>query len=307
MTVAQYRIPSVVTHQVSWRCSDYEQMYQIQVMQPLSKVAAEERFPVLYLTDANASFDFAKGISHCLQSTERLQRYILVGIGYPGDNPFAGDILRCRDLTPEARPQFPGISEVSNIEGVQGVHSGTRSWGGAGAFSEFIRGKLFPFIDASYRTIPGDRGYFGHSLGGAFGLHALFAETELFSRYALSSPGISYDGDDFGIREALRYVSSGKPLRASVFMSVGEEEEFEVDYEKGAMVSNFYRLAAILRKAEIRDLTLKTRVFSGETHISVWPLAFSHAVQFLYGKEGCAVKAANSLTMPRGHGEESNK
>jgi len=260
------------------------QTYQVQVMQPLMLQEGTERFPVLYLTDGNLSFDFCKGIAHCLQSTGRVARFILVGIGYPGESPFAGDLLRCRDLTPADRPEIAGIPDDSPIAGVSGFGA-SKKWGGAAQFLSFIEHELIPLVDATYPTIPGERGYFGHSLGGAFGLHVLFSHSPLFMKYILSSPGICHAGDEYGLKEAHRYIASESARQAALFMSVGDQEEFEPDFERSMLVSSFYRLSALLRKAHLQQLELHTRVFQGETHLGVWPVAFSHGIQALYRAE----------------------
>src|SRR6185312_11644144 len=61
-----FHVPNVTTHTMTSRY--VQQTYEIRVMQPWMKVNAAERFPVLYLSDANLSFDFARGIAHCLQA-----------------------------------------------------------------------------------------------------------------------------------------------------------------------------------------------------------------------------------------------
>jgi predicted alpha/beta superfamily hydrolase len=280
-TGKRFQVPSVQTHLIT---SQYAgQTYQIQVMQPLMERGANERFPVMYITDGNIAFDFTKGIAHCLQSTGQVRRFILVSIGYPGENPFAGDILRCRDLTPIHHPEIPDIPRSSPIDGVPGVEDGTKLWHGASAFLAFIRKELVPLIDDLYPTVVDERAYFGHSLGGGLGLHALFAEPGLFNRFAISSPGLAFDDEDYGIREARQYIASGKPLPVKVFMTVADQEEFEPELARLHLVSNFYRLTSLLRAANIPQFDFTSQVISGETHVSVWPIAFSHGIQALYG------------------------
>jgi len=166
---------------------------------------------------------------------------------------------------------------------ISGLNLKLTPWGGASEFLAFIRDQLIAFIDATYPTIPGDRAYFGHSLGGGFGLHALFSDAGVFSKYVISSPGISYDGDPYGIREAQEFIASGRPLSARLVMSVGEEEEFDRDVGRAQLVSSFYRLAALLRGCANRAFEFSCRVIPGGTHIDVWPIAFSHGVQAIYG------------------------
>jgi len=286
----QFYVPSVRTHLIE--CQTIGQVFQIQVMQPLMKYGSEERFPVLYLTDANLSFDFAKGISHCLQSAGQVRRFILVGIGYPGDNPFAGSVLRCRDMTSKWFPEIPGLPRSSPIADVDGIDANGKNWGGAREFLAFIRDQLVAFIDTTYPTIAGDRAYFGHSLGGGFGLHALFSDAAIFGKYVISSPGICYDGDQYGIREAQEFIASGRPLNAHLVMSVGEEEEFERDVGRAQLVSSFYRLAALLRASSIPTLKFSCYVIPEATHVSVWPSAFSNGVQAIYGPADSSPTAA---------------
>jgi predicted alpha/beta superfamily hydrolase len=79
-------VPSVRTHLIH---SKYiGQAFKVQVMQPLQLEGGGARFPVLYATDGNLTFDLFKGISYVLQESGReVQPYILVSIGYPSDCP----------------------------------------------------------------------------------------------------------------------------------------------------------------------------------------------------------------------------
>jgi predicted alpha/beta superfamily hydrolase len=276
-----YYVPEVETHLVDSK--DIDQTFKIQVMQPLTRKHGRERFPVLYLTDGNYSFDFAKGISHCLQATGEVARYILVAIGYPGDNPFAGSVLRCRDLTPAHRAEVPEWRRSRPIEGVPDIAVGKKCWHGATEFLGFIENEIRALVDERYPVVVGERAYFGHSLGGALGLHALFSRSKLFSRYVISSPDLFYDGDDHGIAAAREFIASGERLDAKVLMTVGGDEEFEADKDKCQFVSSFYRLAALLRQAHIPGLEFSHRLFDGETHASVWPVAFSHGARSIFG------------------------
>jgi len=275
-------LPFVETHLVP---SHYvSQTFRIEVMQPLRKQGETTRFPVIYATDGNLAFDALKGISYSLQKTGRdAPRFILVGIGYPGDSPDAGAVLRARDFT------FAGYPEVTSVQG------------GAPQFQQFLQSELIRLIDERYPTIPGERSYFGHSGGGGFGLFTLFNQPELFRNYIVSSPGliyhgtspvgVQYDHDDFMLRDARRFIASGKPLEGvQLYMSVGAQEEFEPGLEQWQLTSSFHRMAALLEAARIPGLTLTTEVFPAETHMTVWPMAFIHGVRAVLGKRGRGVK-----------------
>lgn len=278
-----FHIPCVAVHLIASAYVD--QTYCIQVQQPLMRNGGNERFPALYISDANSSFDFAKDISLSLQAAGEVRPFMLVGIGYPGHNPYVGNILRRRDFTSERRAEVAGLPTESPIEGVPGFGNGAKTWGGASEFLAFVGNQLTGFIDENYPTIKEDRGYAGHSLGGELGLHALFSHPGLFNRYVLGSASLSYDGDDYGIREAQEFVASGKPLDARLFMAVGELEEFDPApaVARPQFVSSFCKLLALLTRAQIRGLEFTGRIFAGESHASVWPVAFSHGVRTVYG------------------------
>jgi hypothetical protein len=276
-----FYVPSVETHLLHSKQAD--QVYQIQVMQPLMRKGVTERFPVLFATDGNLFFDATKSIAHSLQSTGQVKRFILVGIGYPGDNPFAGAVLRARDLTYAAYPTIANIPRTSPIEGVAGIEDGKRHWHGAAQFLAFVREDLLAFIARTYPADNDDYAYFGHSGGGGLGLHILFSQPNLFGRYVLSSPSLSYEGDDFGIREAQRFLETGQALNAKLFMAVGDQEDREKHLEKWQLVSSFSRLSDLLRRSTVRGLGFESEIIQGETHMSVWPISFSHGIQSVYG------------------------
>ena len=157
---AQRYIPEIETHYV--RSKHVSQTFKVQVMQPLRARGEKTRFPVIYATDGNATFDALEGISYSIQTTGHdAPRYVLVGIGYPGDSPRAGAVLRGRDLT------FPGYPELGvtppPVEGVLLPRQGTKAFQGAPEFQRFIKEELIPFIDERYPTVTGERTYFGHS------------------------------------------------------------------------------------------------------------------------------------------------
>jgi predicted alpha/beta superfamily hydrolase len=284
-------VPPVETHLI--RSNHVRQTFKVQVMQPMRKRGETVRFPVIYATDGNFAFDVLKGLSHSIQSFEHdAPRFILVGIGYPGDSPFAATLLRARDMT------FPGYPELNleppPVEGTLQVEKGSRKFFGAEDFQRFIEDELFPLIDKHYETIPNDRTYYGHSLGGGFGLFTLFSKSHLFRNYLVSSPGliyhgesqpgIRYDNHDFALEYARRQIASKRPLNnIKLYMSVGGEEEFEPPLAPWQLTNSFYRMASLLKAAAIPGLQLTTEVFPQETHMTVWPRAFIRGVQTVFG------------------------
>ena len=65
--------------------------------------------------------------------------------------------------------------------------------GGANEFLEFINSKVKPLINDKYHIDKSDQTYCGFSLGGLFGLFALFTSPQSFNRYVIGSPSIWWD------------------------------------------------------------------------------------------------------------------
>ncbi len=273
-------VPALETHLID--SGRVDQQYRIEVMQPLRRRDEAQRFATLYLTDANAHFGMASGIVRQLQLAGEIDRFILVGIGYPGDNPLAGELLRRRDYIPPGRGRLSVASVARLIDGV--IRPPVETVGRADDFLAFVGEELIPFIDDRYPTIAGERGYAGHSLGGGLGVHAMLTRPALFGRYIIASPSLSFDGDDYLLAEAAARIAAGADLGARLFLGVGAEEELaEADaIAKARMVSSACRLAAMLREADLPDLDLSLAIHPGETHASVWPVTLTHGLRRLF-------------------------
>lgn len=279
-------IPAVETHIL--RSERIGQDFQIQVALPPSDLGGGGRLPVLYLTDGNLSFDFAKGISLILQSVRQAEPFILVSIGYVSPNPLAGMILRWRDFTSTRRPEIPPYPAPPYGD-IPRIARGAPRWGGADAFLEFIAGEVAPFIERTYNA-SGDRTLAGHSIGAGFGLHALVARPSFFDRYLLVSPSVSFNGDDYGLREIDTFLKSMPDLDIRMFLGVGglEDDDCSPAVQGPRFLASFRKLVERLSLPEIRGLELHHRVFELDTHSSVWPTAFCFGIRVLFGPEGHA-------------------
>jgi predicted alpha/beta superfamily hydrolase len=283
--------PAIATHLI--RSRFVPQTFKIQVMQPPQRREESRHFPVLYATDGNAMFDVLKGIAWLMQAAKLTPNFILVGIGYPGESPLAGELLRGRDLTFPGCPNF--LHDVSwPWEGVLAPEEGTKDFAGAKDFQEFLAEELIPLIDGNYATVPGDRMYFGHSAGGGFGLWILFTQAHLFRGYIISSPILAYHGlapdgtrhshNDFMFTLAREFIMTGRSVDGvRLYMSVGAEEEFEPRIANWHFTSNLYRMIALMKEAAVPGLELATEAFPSETHMTAWLMAFVHGLRAMRG------------------------
>ena len=244
------------------------------------KKDGSEKLPVLYMTDANAGVAMA-GLMDYLHLGGDAPRFIMVGIGYPVDHAVGGLNIRNCDLTPTRSEQLEAEFPLP-VDGVPSIMSGKKSGGGA-KFLSFIREEIIPFVDSNYNILEGDRGYFGDSLGGLFGLYMLFHEPDTFSRYIIGSPSIWYD-DTVSFKYAEKFLASDRVLDARIYMSVGELEEAAPSH----MVSNVYKMYALLKSKPMSGLDIKMQVIPLETHTSVVGINLIRGVQEVYDHPTCS-------------------
>ena len=162
-------------------------------------------WPVLYMLDGNAAFDFLTP-----EDLAGVPGLMLVGVGYDTDRQFARE-LRTLDFT---APDGPGDGLRPDH-----VHEG-RIAGGAAIFHDRLTGPLRAAAEAGVPVDPTRRTLWGHSFGGLFVLYALLARPSAFARYASISPSIWWD-------EALirRIAAKAEPASLPLLMALGDREK----------------------------------------------------------------------------------
>jgi uncharacterized protein len=196
-----------------------------------------ERYPVLYLLDAEEHFRFTAPMVDFLAANDRMPPMLVVGIG-------AGSVQqRTRDLTPPSTAAIDNRFSPGN--------------GGAAAFLSFLETELIPYVDRTYRTRP-YRLLAGHSFGGLFAIYALavcWPETELlfdqarslatkrcrFDGYIAVDPSLDWNNQAVVARVEARLARSG-PLPIDLYMAATsltgkvptEIARFEVALSKSA-------------------------------------------------------------------------
>lgn len=108
---------------------------------------------------------------------------ILFAISYEGAN------RRWRDLTSRA------MAPVTPIFGYRAAPR-DRLTGGREAFLAMIEGGLLPELARRYPLDRSQTTLYGHSLGGLFVLHALFARPRLFARHAAADPSVWWNAGE---------------------------------------------------------------------------------------------------------------
>lgn len=270
--------PKIETHYLDSKHVD--QRFAVWVMQPVHDPELGEEFPVVYATDGNLSFGALAGLSQGLQFDGSIKPFILVGIGYPGEEPWTSILLRCRDFT---APEYPFKKTDLPILSMAGLEEpeGVSQWNGAKEFRKFIEFELVPFVERKYKALSGARTYFGHSAGAFFGFYIFLNSSGLFTNYILSSP-VFADDDSLEVFDMTeRILSSGIPSARNLLMSAGGQEE-ENSYRRFSIISNLQKMTKIITSHNYPNLNVSSFIFDNECHMSVWPTAFSRGVRELY-------------------------
>jgi len=212
------------------------------------------RFPVIYVLDGQWDFPLVNAIYGGQYYDGFLPELITVGITWAGEHPNY-DSLRTRDLTPTAIKQMPNT-------------------GNAPKFLAFIKGELIPYIDSKYRTDKKDRVLMGSSLGGLFTLYTMFHETELFTRYVLTSPALGWDNNVVNTYEE-SFHSKHDRLPARVFMAISSLEG--IDKKFGQFVEQ-------MKSRNYRDLHMEIRVLEGMGHAGSKPEGYTRGLQSVFAR-----------------------
>jgi predicted alpha/beta superfamily hydrolase len=241
--------------------------HEVRVYLPPSYQLTARSYPTLWITDNDLEVIRGALSGDALGLAPEL---VVVAVGAPAEiNPAERQRRRTYDFTPDKTllgPMFSG-----NPDG---------ALGGAPGFLDFLVNQLRPKLAEDYRLDLNDQAYAGHSGGAQFGLYVLLNKPESFSKYIISSPGVYQPWLDM---EA-RWYEANKDLRAEVFLSAGEGEMIDAMSSSLQVVSTVATMAERLTVRSYPSLELTTRIFPGEDHNSVMPIAYSRGIRVLWGQ-----------------------
>ena len=240
------------------------QPYRIYIARP-AQPAPPKGYPVIYALDGNATFaTLAQTVSLQTRPPHGFGPAIVVGIGYPTDEPFDTD-RRYLDLTPPTPAHYLPTKGGKTPSAV----------GGAGTFLAFIQNELKPQIEARFPVDRQRQALTGHSLGGRFVLQVLFQQPQAFRYYIASSPSLWWGNQStLADEKAFPAKLAALAIKPELRIIVGADE-------KNHMVEDARAIAERLQPLRAQGLRSDFWLRPGENHISVLPQTLNHSVRFV--------------------------
>lgn len=229
--------------------------YQLSVGLPASYAQnPDRRYPVVYVTDGYWDFQKLDAIRGSLTYDKVVPEFIIVGLGYAGENLNYGQ-LRSWELSPIERDGNPNT-------------------GHAAKFLETIEKTIIPFIEREYRADPSHRVLAGASLGGLFTLYSMYSKPELFQGWIAVTPAVVV-GNDWLLDYEKKFAEAGRTLKGRLHVTMGENEGV-------GFISGILRYNARVSSRKYPDLAYQFRIIDGERHAGMQLEAYTRGLRFIF-------------------------
>ena len=240
--------------------------YEIRVWLPQDYARGGQAYPLLLLLDADYQFPLGVSILEHLAQRNQADESVVVAVAYANSqqNPYWYRRNRTRDYTPTTVQTGGYGAEFQQYSG------------GGGKFLRFIADELMDSLQSKYRINASGHTYVGHSYGGLFGAFIIAEQPDLFSNYLLISPSLWYD-DRLMIRRMQQDADLGLTDATRIYLAVGDHENLA----GRPMVDELQMYAAAIRENVDPTADVEVRVFSDETHASIYPAALSAGLRHL--------------------------
>jgi Predicted hydrolase of the alpha/beta superfamily len=232
---------------------------------------AKQRYPVIYLFDAEAHFISIAGMIQQLSEVNNnmiCPKMIVVGIS---------NIDRTRDLTPTHAdadpPYFYGSSETS---------------GGGDKFVSFIEKELMPYVNAHYPVEP-YKMLIGHSFGGLMVIQTLIHHTNLFNSYICIDPSMWWDNQHL-LKEAEKEIAEKNFQGKSLFLGIANTMEGGITINNVAKdtssltkhIRSILALKNCFDNNKRNGLKYKWKYYDNDSHASVALITEYDALRFIF-------------------------
>lgn len=230
--------------------------YQLHVGLPASYAASpSRRYPVVYVTDGYWDFERLVTIRGALVYDKVVPEFIIVGLGYAGENLDYGNLRRW-ELSPVP---FGDNGEAS---------------GHAADFLQTIESVVIPLVEKDYRADPSYRVMCGASLGGLFTLYAMYSKPDLFNAYVAATPAVVL-GDDWLLGYEQKFAKSGRPIKARLYVAGGGNESPN-------FLGGILRYNAQVSRRPYTGLSYEFRIIDGERHAGMQSETYNRGLRFAF-------------------------
>jgi predicted alpha/beta superfamily hydrolase len=242
--------PVVMGESVKLQSSVLKESRDLLIAKPAGYNEGNDRYPVLYLLDAELHFHYLSGIAAFLARNDRMPRMLVVGI-------VSGDTARrTRDLTPPTTVESENRFSPGN--------------GGAENFLAFLGNEVVPFIEKTYRTRP-YRLLAGHSFGGLFAAYALGMRPGLFNGYIAADPSLFWNEQSM-VRRAEALMPRLASVRADFYLATSGSK----------IPPAALRFTEMLDKSSAPSLRWYFDQLPAEDHASIPVPAFSRGLEKIF-------------------------
>jgi predicted alpha/beta superfamily hydrolase len=211
---------------------------------PSYQFNVNEKFPVLYMVDADYNFHYVTGLIELLSSVSaNIPEMIVVGVSGKGTQTYR------KQSKPPFRVKDKGTADKTMM---------------------FIEQEVIPLISEKYKTND-YRILAGHSIGGLFTTYAMLHHNQMFNAFISISPSLWWE-DEKVKKHTLKHLSKNKPeIEKNYYISLGDE--------KGMGVLGFVEM---MQYNAPKSLQFKFMHFPEESHGSVGLPTYRWALQDLF-------------------------
>jgi hypothetical protein len=234
--------------------------------------AAKQRYPVIYLLDADWNFAAFTGMVHELSEVignTVVPPMIIVSI--PNTD-------RTRDLTPTNALSGPDGKKVDDF----------KTSGGGEKFTSFIQTELIPHIDSAYHTTS-YKMLVGHSFGGLTAVNIIINHTDMFNDYIVIDPSMWWDGRKL-LNQAREVFKQKKFEGKSMFLAIANTMPYGMDTLRvqkdtsgtTSHIRSILELKKILQQNTANGLHWSYKYYNDDSHGSVPLIAEYDGLHFLF-------------------------
>lgn len=277
---APSKAQTVVDHQIvigrtdSVNSAILKEKRTVWVYLPDEYATSKDRYPVMYLLDADWNFAAFTGMVHELSEVIGNSVYpkcIVVSI--PNTD-------RTRDLTPTHATLGP---DGKYMEGMQ-------TSGGGENFTAFLQKELMPHIDSAYRTAP-YKILIGHSFGGLTAVNIFINHTDMFNSYLVIDPSMWWDSRKL-LNQAKKALKETRFAGKSLYLAIANTMTFGMDtagvrkdtaFAMGGHIRSILSLRDALLQSKGNGLHWAYKYYGHDSHGSVPLIAEYDGLHFLLG------------------------